>query len=424
MTARSWQRAHWARPVRLAPDDDGFPLYLVFASIWLVYLLEPVTAAWRLRDTVNGAVGLVATLAFAGVYLWLFASSRRYAWAGLRDLAAGRPAQRAFRYGLLAVLALVSTLTLGQRGTATWVFLAVAGLWTFPMWLATGVAVALAAVYELLAYRMPGWDRDSGVSLSIFLAVLAVGGGMLASRRSRDLSAARRENARLMVEEERNRMARDLHDILGHSLTVITVKAELAGRLIDVAPDRARNEVEALEVLAREALADVRSAVEGFREISLAGELSRAREALASAGIEARLPYAVDSVPADLRELFAWVVREGVTNVIRHSGARSCTITLDGNRLRIADDGATASGIRSHSASPIEDAGGGNGLRGLRERAAAAGAALTTRTGEAGFELVVEAADVGGLPARPASETQVADLHREARTARPSVIRS
>ena len=241
-----------------------------------------------------------------------------------------------------------------------------------------------------MAYRVSGWDRDSGVSLSIFLAVLAVGGGMLASRRSKDLSAARRENARLMVEEERNRMARDLHDILGHSLTVITVKAELAGRLIEVAPDRAKSEIDALETLAREALSDVRRAVEGFREISLAGELARAREALTTAGIEPRLPRAVEAVPADLRELYAWGVREGVTNVIRHSRATSCTITIDRTGLRIADNG---SGAHDSSGTGAGN-GAGNGLRGLRERAAAVGGTLATRSVESGFEVHVSVPEV------------------------------
>ena len=384
-------RAWFARGGSSSDDDrGGVPYYIFFAAIWLIYLIEPIDAAWKLRSTLHGMVGLVATVLFAAAYLWHFGSSRRFAWADPVDLEPpARPANRALRYAVLAVLALVSTVTLGQHGTATWVFLAVAGLWTFPTWIAVIIAGCLALTYELMAYQVSGWDRDSGVSLSIFLAVLAVGGGMLASRRSKDLSAARRENARLMVEEERNRMARDLHDILGHSLTVITVKAELAGRLIEVAPDRAKSEIDALETLAREALSDVRRAVEGFREISLAGELARAREALTTAGIEPRLPRAVEAVPADLRELYAWGVREGVTNVIRHSQATSCTITIDRTGLRIADNG---SGAHDQSST-----GAGNGLRGLRERAAAVGGTLATRSVDSGFEVHVSVPEVAGV---------------------------
>jgi two-component system sensor histidine kinase DesK len=203
---------------------------------------------------------------------------------------------------------------------------------------------------------------------------------MLASSRQRALAEARDENARLMVEEERNRMARDVHDILGHSLTVITVKAELAARLLEVDPQRAQAEVADLERLSRDALADVRRAVAGFREISLSGELARARKALSTAGIAAELPTATDDVPSDMRELCAWAVREGVTNVIRHSSASRCTITLDDRGVTIVDDGAPAA----------ESSGQGNGLVGLHERAAAVGAEVVARRREPrGFELSV-----------------------------------
>ncbi len=374
------------------PASDIPFVTLFFAGIWLVYLFDPIARAWELRHSTRGVVGLLAVLAFAVVYLWHFYRARAYSWGRFEP--GGRVDSRGWRlvrYAAHAALSVTAILAIGQRGTTTWVFLAVAGLWTFSMPVAFGLAAALAASYEVLAYHLGGWTRDSSVSLSIALAVFAVGGGIIASGRQRDLSAARRENARLMVQEERNRMARDLHDILGHSLTVITVKAELAGRLIDVAPERAKTEIEALEMLAREALSDVRRAVEGFREISLSGELARAREALTTAGIEPRLPRAVEAVPTDLRELYAWGVREGVTNVIRHSGATTCTITIDGTGLRIRDNGVGA------LAGP--GSGGGNGLRGLRERAVAVGVTLATRSFERGFEVQICAPEVGGVDA-------------------------
>ena len=277
----------------------------------------------------------------------------------------------------------VATLSLGQPASATWAFLAVTGLWTFGIPLAFGIAIALAVGYEVLAHTAVGWHRDNSLSISILLAMVAVTGAILAARRSQDLVEARRENARLAVEEERNRVARDLHDILGHSLTVIRVKAELAARLVDLDPDKARAEAEAVESLAREALADVRGAVEGFREISLSAEIARARAALASAGIRADLPRRVDGIEPSLRELYAWTVREGVTNVIRHSGARTCTVTIDDSGLRLRDDGQVAlPGPAGRAA--------GHGLRGLAERARADGATITARRLEPrGFELVV-----------------------------------
>jgi two-component system sensor histidine kinase DesK len=227
--------------------------------------------------------------------------------------------------------------------------------------------------------------------MSIVLAMAAVTGGMLASQRQRALAEAREDNARLAIQEERNRMARDVHDILGHSLTVITVKAELASRLLEVSPDRARAEVDDLERLARDALADVRQAVAGFRDMSLPGELARARTSLAAAGIEAQLPNATDAVPTELREVCAWALREGVTNVIRHSAASTCTVTLTERGITVADDGL---GPDSSAAPP------GTGLLGLEERALAVGATLRTRRLQPhGFELSVLTSDPGARPA-------------------------
>jgi len=215
----------------------------------------------------------------------------------------------------------------------------------------------------------------------------AVTGGMVATQRQRALAEAREENARLAIREERNRMARDVHDVLGHSLTVITVKAELAARLLEVSPERARDEVQEVERLARDALADVRQAVAGFREISLPGELARARFSLSAAGIEADLPSAADAVPTELRELCAWTLREGVTNVIRHSGASTCRVTLDSEGITVSDDGS--------GPQPGQP---GTGLMGLSERADAAGARMITRTLRPhGFELSVTK---GGTPRR------------------------
>jgi two-component system sensor histidine kinase DesK len=198
-------------------------------------------------------------------------------------------------------------------------------------------------------------------------------------RRTNDLIVAHEENSALVVENERTRFARDLHDILGHSLTVITVKAELANRLLDVDTERARAELEDLERLSRDALADVRRAVEGYRELTLPGELARARTALAAAEIRAEVPGAADDVPSELRELFAWTVREGVTNVIRHSGASCCRVLLSPDAAEVCDDGT----------GPNAGDGPGSGLLGLRERAAALGARVITTDLQPGYSLRV-----------------------------------
>ncbi|MBW4095249.1 MAG: sensor histidine kinase, partial [Acidobacteria bacterium] len=213
-----------------------------------------------------------------------------------------------------------------------------------------------------------------GVSLSDasvqVIAIVSVGLMMATVDRLRRTIAALRatqhELADVAVSEERNRVARDIHDILGHSLTVITVKAELAGRLIDAEPERAKQEIAEVEDLSRGALADVRATVSGYRGVTITGELANAHQALEAAGIEAVLPGATESVRSKDRELFGWVAREGVTNVIRHSGATRCRISVAADHIYIDDDGV---GPGSGNAE-------GNGLSGLAERAVASGGSI------------------------------------------------
>jgi two-component system sensor histidine kinase DesK len=195
------------------------------------------------------------------------------------------------------------------------------------------------------------------------------------------LVATQQELARVAVEQERNRVARDMHDILGHSLTVITVKAELAGRLMDTDPRRAAREIAEVEELARGALADVRSTVAGYRGISVVSELANARSALEAAGIRAELPGSVDDIPSGYRELFGWALREGITNVVRHSQATSCEVRLGPSFVEVSDDGRGPTENVSSS---------GTGLAGLRERVQDAGGSLAVgRAASGGFLLRV-----------------------------------
>jgi len=357
-------------------------IMLFWAGVWLFWMLQPFIDAVRHFDTVGGVVGVVVVPIFCVVYLWHFYACRAaffrlsYPWgfqARPRDFA---------RYLLLGALAVACVLAVGQDGIAAGIFFALSGLWTLPLLWGWITVVATGVAYGML-WNLPGWHSDPSTFIGLGFGAAAITIGMVAGRRQHQLRESRQVNAELMVQQERNRMARDLHDILGHSLTVITVKAELAGRLMDAGADeRARAEVADLEQLSRTALADVRRAVEGYREISLSGELARAKEALAAARITARTPTALDEVPADLVEPFAWTVRECVTNVLRHSNASTCTISVTPASITVADDGVGNS----------TGTGEGNGLAGLRERALAAGAVLITRSVEPhGFSVTVAA---------------------------------
>lgn len=356
----------------------------LFSAIWLVFLAEPLQAGWQHRDTWQGWVGVAATILFAAVYVVAFAVVRG------RSLRLGTVSQPlgAVMLLLLLALAVVMCLTVGESGLATAVYLTVTSVMFLPARVALVAVLLLAGATQALTSLVPGWQPLPSLLLSIFLAAFAMWGVSQLIRRNIDLSLAREENARLAVQEERNRVARDLHDILGHSLTVITVKAELAGRLMDVDPERARAEVADLERLSRDALVDVRRAVEGYRELTLPGELARARAALQAAEIDADLPTSTDVVPGDLRELFAWGVREGVTNVIRHSAATRCTIRLTPDSVEVLDNGRGPCDAEVRERS-------GNGLRGLQERATDLGAMLMTRAVEPqGFSMQITAGAV------------------------------
>jgi two-component system sensor histidine kinase DesK len=356
----------------------------VFASVWLVYLAEPVRAAWLADRLLSRVVGLLALVLFGLLYLWTWTAVR-----GIRR--SGRPIGA--RLAVLTVggsllLTVVALLTAGESALAMTVFVAVMAMFVLPLRPAVGLVAGLLGTVELLPRLVPGWERVDLLGFQIVVSAVAMWGVLQLVTRNAQLARAQAEIARLAVARERDRFARDLHDVLGHSLTVVSVKAELAARLVGTDPERAGREMEQVQQLARDALADVRTAVAGYRETSLAGELVAARAALDAAGIDAELPGAVDHVPGDRRELFGWVVREGVTNVIRHSRATRCQVVLEPDAVLVADDGAGPP--EPADPGPGEGSVQGHGLAGLRERAEAAGASVRTgRSDLGGFGLRV-----------------------------------
>jgi two-component system sensor histidine kinase DesK len=353
----------------------------LFALFWMFYLLQPLQEGWD-RGGVRGWAGVVVVVAFGSVYLGTFIRLRARRAVGTPMRMSVSPAVGAAIVGVEVALAVTACVLLGQTATATAVYIAVTAMLCLSGPWGWAVVVVLGTGAYAAGALAPGWHVESGLFFGIFIAALAIWGIRQAISRNVALLSAREENARLELADERNRFARDLHDILGHSLTVITVKAELANRLFDADPERARHEIGDLERLARDALADVRRAVDGYREITLPGEIARARTALAAAEIRADLPNSTDDVPTDLRELFAWTVREGVTNVIRHSAASTCTVRLTPTSAEVVDDGRGGGAGGGGG-------GGGHGLVGLRERAEAVGALVTAGPADGGFSLRV-----------------------------------
>jgi two-component system, NarL family, sensor histidine kinase DesK len=263
------------------------------------------------------------------------------------------------------------------------------------------VGAACCVVGGVVVMLAQGIHYDTGLVV-VLVPPMAAFFAYAASRRTEmvlRLGQTRAELARMAVAEERLRIARDLHDLLGHSLSLITLKAELAGRVIGTDPDRAAREIADLEAVARRSLAEVRATVTSYRQPGLDAELAAARHMLGAAGMDCQVdaPPSLELAP-ETDALLAWTVREGATNVVRHSGARSVaitvTVTAQDTAVEIADDGvgpawaAEGGGRGDH----------GSGLTGLAERARAAGAELSAGEGPKGkgFCLRVRA------PAHPA----------------------
>jgi two-component system, NarL family, sensor histidine kinase DesK len=353
-------------------------------GFWLIYLAIPLGSAWTHHQLAASIAGTALLVAFAWCYLFLVPLG----WWGARGA----------RYSYLIVTLLLlltasATAVIGMNGLWMLIFVAAATIILLPGRVALAGVVSFAVTVAVLPQFIKPWHWHGlqwSMGASVALASLAVFGFSRLIRANAELAAMREEVATLAAERERMRIARDLHDLLGHSLTTVTVKAALATRLFDKDPARARAEISEVERLARESLADVRAAIAGFRDVRLATELVAARQVLAAAGIEAQLPGAVEGMSPEVGGLFGWVVREGVTNVVRHSRATKVRITLDATGIEIVDDG---SGCTRAPTNGQADMASGHGLVGLAERADALGGRLfagPVDAGAGGFRLRVE----------------------------------
>ena len=333
----------------------------LFMVAWLVFFIYPVTALLTARfDRDAQVVGLTLLLALAVIWGWFW----------LRIVAG--PDKRFALPAVVAASALLVVFTLRtppQYGSLFLYALIMAGAacnWRIGLPAVLLLSILSGAV-ELA--RGESFTDATGQFLNELLVGLTAVAGQLLIQANRQLSQAREQIARLAVGEERLRFARDLHDLLGHSLSVIALKSELAGRLIKATPGLAAREVEDIEKVARDALRDVREAVAGYRQPTLAAELAGAHEALTAAGIEDHVDQDHTPLPSVVESVLAWTVREGVTNVMRHSQAKRCAI-----RITNQDGRATVEVVDDGRGGTLE---AGTGLRGLRERVLERGGTLT-----------------------------------------------
>jgi two-component system sensor histidine kinase DesK len=358
----------------------------LFMVAWLTFFIYPIdvilTSPFPFRSK---ALALAVLLASGAVWAWFWlrvcdGPDSRFAWAALAltaILLSWFTAMTPPQYGTMMVcVTVMAGAAFGSRLGVPLVAISALGAGVLDVGRGTHL---LQAVGEVLNDGIVG-----------FAAVA----GRLLIEANRQLSLAREQIARLAVGEERLRFARDLHDLLGHSLSVIALKSELAGRLIKRSPGLAEHEVQDIEKVARDALREVREAVAGYRQPTLAAELAGAREAMTAAGIEMRINEEHDGLPPTVEPVLAWAIREGATNVLRHSNARRCGIriaTEDGQAIaEVTDDG------RGGEVNP------GSGLTGLRERVEQRAGALTAEPlPREGFRLRVSVPLQNPLPDPP-----------------------
>ena len=361
----------WYRQIRL----DA-----VWTAILLVPLFFVITDDMPVLHKTVGAAGI---LGFAGLYIW--ATTTMPTWPILPKKMSALDELRpiAGRFALLAVVAAVS-----GPGLDWWYTVFYLPYFCAIIMYATTLHVGLplsgclclltVVVFALFAPRANIAGMAAGCSFSSVAIALGRIGADVQERRQvkeRELAAA----------AEREEIGRDVHDLLGHSLTVLTLKAEVAHRLVRRSPEAAERELAEIVELSRAALADVRATVTRLRVPDLAGQMEASRTAFAAADIAAAFTGRAGDVPLPQRELLAWALREATTNVLRHAGAARVNVELAPGRVRVQDDGAGIAGHRP-----------GNGLTGLRERVEAAGGTL-----------VLTSPAPGGNAARPGTVLEV-----------------
>jgi two-component system sensor histidine kinase DesK len=341
----------------LPKNEHGWAPYTWLAYFGFFYL-DPILGHRGLKVWLFTALGTVIFLALYFGIFWLRGVAQ---WIDL---------------GLLVV---VGTIYAPYNAGASTFFIFAAALLPFVVHNDARAAKLLGVVVFIVVldwrlFHLSGWFLLYAGGLSAVIG----GSNIYFAQRNRmyaKLRIANDEIEHLAKVAERERIARDLHDVLGHTLSIIILKSELAGKLIDRDPERAKSEIRDVEQTSRTALSEVRNTIRGYRANSLEAELKQARATLETAGVTVQAEASIVPLTAAQESVIALVVREAVTNIVRHAKARNCRLRLAGGngscQLEIHDDGTGGAQVE------------GNGLRGMRERVEALGGTLKrdTRTG-------------------------------------------
>jgi two-component system sensor histidine kinase DesK len=348
----------------ITKPEHGWAFYMPLAYFGFFYL-NPIFEHASRKQWLLTALGTVIFLALYLGVLWM--ESKPWQLAGL------------------AALIVVGTLYAPYNSGASCFFIFAAAVLPYIVETEASVLGLIAVIVavaglETWLLHLSGWFAFYAAGLSVVVG----GTNIYFAQRTRmyyRLKKANEEIEHLAKVAERERIARDLHDVLGHTLSVIILKSELAGKLIDRDPQRAKLEMADVEKTSREALAEVRTTIRGYRAYSLEAELKQAQATLETAGVKVKSESAEVALTPVQESVVALVVREAVTNVVRHSGARNCLLRLtpvNGScRFEIKDDGRGGGTVE------------GNGLRGMRERIEALGGTVQRET-KSGTRLTIE----------------------------------
>ncbi len=361
----------------------GSPWRWFFSGVWLAYLIQPVSQLFHHHDAAWIAGGLVLAVAFCAVYMpvLMFTETRpRLSGAGLV---------------LLAVLASVACAVYGENWTPLWIYVSAAGGMVLSKLFSRRLApIGIAVIAGCYLFFCWLTHLDGADTVAVLLPVVLIGVAMIGFRMQivlmHELAQARETVAKLAANEERLRLARDMHDLTGQSLSMITLKSELAAKRLTRLPasaerDAILTEMNDVSQVSRQTLHDIREAVSGYRRPTLAIEVITARSALEAGGIglddDSGLTMRSGMFDPEAEAVLAWCLREAVTNVIRHSRARTCRIRLTERpgevSLEVTDDGRGFSG-------PAQDSASGSGLRGMSERLSAVDGHLSLGRPETG----------------------------------------
>lgn len=380
------------RSLTSSPSNSYIFTSTFMSLVWLGFLYFPISRALTLPLGPK-IISLILTTAFALAYVAAFSLSWRKPIMGERNFRYfdGRHRLRksdAIAFAVLVMTTLLQVAVLGPLKSLTFLpFIAAAAPFTLPQ--AAGyIAGALTVLASFLIPRFVSNGQEYfGLSISTSAVFMFVAGITFFIGSS--IESQRQARTRAIL-EERERVARDVHDVLGHTLTVIALKSELAGKLLERYPGRAQAELHEITNLARESIEEVRQTVAGLKVQSLFEEIAAASQALESAGIglqrEGSAWPDLDSIPAVNQAIFAWVIREATTNIIRHAAASQATIKLDRSNLTITDNGV---GIPPDAA--------GHGLEGLKARVEQVGGILSI-VGKRGLASTAGATEPQNIP--------------------------